>query len=456
MPRQASISPNDPDVAPDYVDAAGLNEQAKEQAAKPPADDIVDCGQNLQCLHSLNAELETVEADDDETPELGGEPSPLAEAAPSAAAPSSREEDFGSDDVPENKSDGNSSFREGECIPNTPDIPPDFVPVSEVAEKPDVDEAPTVETAAVGLSVPHWLRWSYFAATLVVVALFGVFVFSQTISALALAASLPVWAQYALLIPLGICALTLLGVCASLVWSWLRLRTVRQINLAALNELRRRAESRQDGISRFREARTHLESYMNEYPLTGKRASSLIDAGCPDRVLERLAQERTHLMDLATDSRDWLNEFRNRFQNRIDSAAKSRVRSWSIKAAGCVMASPLPLLDAMLILGISFKMIRDLSTLYNVRSGWSSTLVLFNRSLFYAFIAGVADEATESLGEVIGEEVSTMFGSTVLSSVGAGLARAVAPKLGEGAINGLFVHRLGSAAIRVLQPLRPK
>ncbi len=343
--------------------------------------------------------------------------------------------------------------RDGECVPNVPDIGPALVERADEPPAAKADSRTDAETAA-GLPVPAWLRWGYFAATLFLAALFGLFLFSQTISSIALAGTLPTWAQYALLVPLAFCGLVVLGVACSLVWSWLRLRTVRQVSLAAVEELRRRAESRKDGLEHFQEARRKLEKYMADYPLAGREAGRLQAAGLSADDIERLFGERDYLAGRSTDSKGWLDEFRAQFQARLDQAAARRVSSWAIKAAGCVMASPLPLLDAVLILGIALKMIRDLCVIYNVRTGGTATLVLLARAIRNAFLAGVAEDAAEKAGEILGEEMSALLGDTAMGTVSSSFARIVAPKLGEGAINGLFMRRLGKATIRMLQPLR--
>ncbi|MDR1744982.1 MAG: YcjF family protein [Planctomycetota bacterium] len=294
------------------------------------------------------------------------------------------------------------------------------------------------------------------AGTALVVAAFGVLIIGQAISALALAATLPVWAQYALLIPLGLCCLVLIGVCVALVRSWLRLRAIHQVDMNALEALRVRARTRQDGLEHFQAARAGLEKYLLHYPLNAKGRKRLHTAGIQPEEIESLARSRDRLAGFSTDSRSWLTAFREEFQNTLDAAARKRVDIWSLKAAGCVIASPLPLLDAVLVLSISLKMIKDLCFIYNVRATRSGTFILMNRAVAAAFIAGVAEGAAEVAGGMAAEELSGAIGESALNSFGAKAAGVIAPKLGEGAINAFFVRRLGKAAIRLLQPLRPQ
>ncbi len=442
------VSPNEPDVMPDYVDLkpppAPPPEPKRREAAPRPA--------ALECLHALNAEIAPAEP-------AAGRPKPAAEPeAAEAAEPAgvAVEADPALEAPGPVPDPGASLHREGECIPNIPDAAPEYVSAAEekaaaAAVPPPAEPAP----AAGGLLLPSWLRRSYFLVTVAVVALFGLLIFSQAVNALAMASALPVWAQYLLLIPLGLCAVALLGICAGLVHAWFRLRTVRQVDIAALDELRRREETRRDALGHYQAARTSLEEYLKKYPLEGG-AVRLASAGCGAARLEELVRERNYLIGREVDSRSWLEDFRIHFQGVLDAAAAERVNSWAIKAAGCVMASPVPLLDAGLVLGISLKMIKDVAALYNARAGGLSSLVLLNRAIFAAFIAGVAEQSMEKTGEMLGQELSGALGESTLGAFGAGALKLMGPKLGEGAINALFVRRLGRAAIRMLQPLRPK
>ncbi len=347
-----------------------------------------------------------------------------------------------------------TSHRDGECVANVPDIQPvlaaDEKIVSASASARAWEAAPPDVPPK---SIPAWMRWGYCTIALFLAGIFGVYLFSQAINALALAGTLPVWAQYLLLIPLGFCCLVVLGSVVGLARAWLRLRTMSQVDITALEELRQRAKTRKDGLERYQAARTTLENYLREYPL-GEH-SPLQGIGIPEDEIGALRRDREYLLGKTTDSQSWLADFSSLYQAKIDRAAEKRVASWSLKAAGCVMASPLPFLDAVLILGISFRMIRDLCVLYNVRTGKTGSVVLLSRSIRNAFIAGVAEDASTMAGEILGDEAASMFGETAVGAVGSSFARIIAPKLGEGAINGLFMRRLGRAAMRLLQPIRP-
>jgi uncharacterized membrane protein YcjF (UPF0283 family) len=396
------LSPNEPDVMPDYVDGKPAPSAGVALMEPPP------------------------------TP-------------PKSAGPAIKIETF---------PPPGTDHREGECVPNVPDVPPEPVDEKLVAPSgPDSD--PFYPDASDSVPPSPWLRW-YFGATVLVVGLFCFYLASQAISSLAYAATLSPWLRYTLLGIMGISCLAVLAVCAALIRSWFRLRRMRQVDVDALEELRRRAKTREDGIEHLQNARARLEEYLIAYPLSASARPGLREAGLSAAAIENLAKSRDRLVGRSSDSLTWLEDFRDRFQNEQDAAARARVKTWSLRAAGCVIASPVPLLDAILVLGISMKMIRDICVIYNLRAGRSGTLLLLNKAVAAAFIAGVAENASEIAGGYAAEEISQMVGEGVLHSMGARMAGVIAPKLGEGAINAFFIHRLGRSTVRMVQPLKPK
>ncbi|MCD8141138.1 MAG: DUF697 domain-containing protein [Planctomycetaceae bacterium] len=400
MPGYTDISPNEPDVTPDYIDdkpAPRAAVAAQTAVMEPP-------------------------------------PPPEAPARPEPAA--------------------SSNHREGECIPNVPDVEPETVAPDRVASAVRPGTAPAAPVEGRAPASP-WLRW-YLGATVLVVGAFCFFLTSQAISSLAYAATLAPWLRYPLLGILGLSCLAVVVVCAGLVRSWLRLRRMRQVDLAALEELRRRAKSREDGLEHMQAARASLEEYLLAYPLSAARQPVLLGAGLTAEAIEKLARSRDFLVGRSVDSMTWLDDFGRGFQDELDRAARARIKAWSLRAAGCVIASPLPFLDAVLVLTIALKMLRDVCVIYNIRASRSGLLLLLNKAIAAAFIAGVAEQATEIAGGYAAEELSEMVGEGVLVSLGARVAGVVAPKLGEGAVNAFFIHRLGRSAVRMVQPLKPK
>lgn len=483
MTKRSGLNPNIPDIEPDYVDIESPPSKPPDSNKPSPATSIgADKKVVAAPTHFLNAEILPAATPSEHN--AGKEP-PLDPTISPPPAPTPREVE---DSIPDSTGiakelitiDSNTGTEEmepsvagrsdkanhgaetsetnghraHECIPNVPDSTPDIVSGTEeavAAKLPGTvaDDAPepTVNNS--------WLRWDL-VVTVLIISIFGLLVFSQAISALALAATLPVWAQYLLLIPLGVCCLAVLFVCANVVIAWFRLRRVRQIDLEALEELRRRAKTRKDAVDHFQAARTELQNYLERYPLDADGARRLQAAGVSAATCEKLVRDRDYLLGKTTDSLSWLGEFRDQFQSTLEQSARARIKYWSLVAAGCVIASPIPLLDAALILGVASKMIKDLCFIYNVRSGRSTAFVILNRAIITAFIAGVAEDAAAMATDAASDELAGIFGESAIGAFGAGMARFIAPKLGEGAINAFFINRLGKATLRLLQPLKPR
>ncbi len=448
MSAVSELSPNEPDVVPDYIDdlpgspemgktvAARKTIQDRDNRSAPPVENVLKIKPASEPAAAAPVPVRTP------VPTLDSPHIANAAAANNAADPG-----------PAAKRAAAAAHRENECVPNVPDITPDFLSDAEAGAAVGARRPPESRPDPQTGDAPVWLRWRMLGLVLLSGCL-GLVLISQAISAFALAASLPVWARYLLLIPLALCGLAVVFVGVRLGEAWLRLRAIHQVDMESLEELRRRAESRQDGIEHLQNARTHLENYLKHYPVAS--AAALRAAGLANPALEKLAAGRERLIGRALDSRSWLEDYRASFQTHLDAAAMARVNAWSLKAAGCVIASPLPLLDAALILGISLKMLKDLCVLYNVRTSKSGSLLLLKRTIAAAFIAGVASDGMEIAGGWAGEELGGFLGESTLNSLGARVAGVVTPKLGEGAINAFFIRRLGKAAICLLQPLRAK
>lgn len=367
--------------------------------------------------------------------------------------------------------------RENECIANVPDATPDLL-AADVASRP----LASVNTDPVGDAeggVPRafgWLGRGYLAAVALLAGLFGLFVFGQVINTLALMDRLPAWAWWLCAVPVGLCGLVVLGVCVSMIMSWFRLRKFRQVNMDALAALAERAKTRQDGIRHGQEACERLKGYLEAFPLGGAEDGE--GAPCPPsgldpETLADLREKRAWLSGRKIDSMAWIAAFRAHFQAPLDGASDRLVKRYALQAGLCAMASPLPLLDTLLILGLSMRMIRDLCGIYRLRVTSMTAPVLFVRVVRNAFLAGVGQEtarwgyetaedwvktfsgagASDGAADGAAETAAEVAGHTMAGGIASSAMRFVGPKLAEGAVNALFMQRLGRAAIRLLQPV---
>lgn len=108
--------------------------------------------------------------------------------------------------------------------------------------------------------------------------------------------------------------------------------------------------------------------------------------------------------------------------------------------------SPFPVLDNLIILHSCIMMLGDLLRIYNLRVGGVSTVWILVRVVAQAYLAGHMQDLTEAVAEAVPEYGGELGGQLL------GIAKKIGVKAGEGAINGLFVHRPGRHSMRLLQP----
>ena len=86
-------------------------------------------------------------------------------------------------------------------------------------------------------------------------------------------------------------------------------------------------------------------------------------------------------------------------------------------------------------------------TLFTVGGGSSRMAVTLA-----AFIAGRVDSLAEAAGDQLGEALGSASAG-VVGKAGSAILGKLIGKTAEGAVNGLFVYRLGKAAIKRLRPI---
>jgi putative membrane protein len=103
-------------------------------------------------------------------------------------------------------------------------------------------------------------------------------------------------------------------------------------------------------------------------------------------------------------------------------------------------ASPLALLDAVLVVARSLRMIREIAAIYGFRPGGLAALGLLRRVIVQAVGVAGADLAGEVTAEMLG-------------GLGHKVAGTVSARLGVGLFAGTRVARLGLATLRACRPM---
>jgi len=183
------------------------------------------------------------------------------------------------------------------------------------------------------------------------------------------------------------------------------------------------------------QARASLRAYLRHYPLETSQTRQLRESGVTNEDLNRLRRARRRLFDLppGLNDMDWVAEFRRQFQQALDEAALERVEAYSRRASLSALQSPDPLLDRMVFLYSAAAMISDLARIYNLRTAFGSTPVVFAQTLIRACLDAGRQEAAKDdapRGPVAGSASRTT----------------------QDELSGLLIRRLGLQAMRLLQP----
>ena len=315
----------------------------------------------------------------------------------------------------------------------------------EAALRQAIEEESQTGTLA---SLLRGLSRLYVAGGLAMATLFVLFAYAQTLQILAHLSTQPDWIRYSGYGFLGVLATALLAFAGRFAWTFARYRYNRQVSLKELQSLSDRRALRELARRRGIEAVASLRRYLKSYDLDSRGAQQLLTRFGVDVRALRVAREWLLDDEHYASADAWLVEFRQRFQDRLDEAAQSRMKTYAMRVAASTAASPNGLVDGSIVLTSCFALFGDLCRLYNLRLGAMATLKLLGWSFTNAYLAGRLDDLADHLADT---------DMTWAANEGAGavmqLAKPFVAKLAEGAANGLLIRRLGKQAIRLLQPV---
>ncbi len=342
--------------------------------------------------------------------------------------------------------------------------PPKFRPVTEKersAHQQEVDAALQEKAEAMlsslqareGWKIPRPVRRAGTLILLALAAMLGLFLVTQVVQFVADIHALPVWsrtlAQACLILFGGI----LVFLFAGLLWGIVRLQRSPRIHLKALARLSERQELQAIAQQKQTEARGALEDYLRNYQLTAKLQKRFTAIGMTEEEWSSLESAKARLLDAnrPATSPDWLEEFELTFLGILDRCAKRRVAKYAFRVGAGTAASPMAMVDQMIVLYGSTAMIKELFCIYHLRPAAGQTLVLLTKSLTHTYLSGMAEAATESVADWIAETLPDA--GTAL--VGGGL-KFVGAKSAEGLLNANLIRRLGSSSVSMLQPINKR
>ncbi|WP_291320149.1 DUF697 domain-containing protein [Desulfonatronospira sp.] len=247
----------------------------------------------------------------------------------------------------------------------------------------------------------------------------------------------------------------ILVVVIKLAGRFLAFRSLSSVDIKALKMLAQRRRFRWLAQQKQDEAREALAGYLKDYRLKDLDADAL---GLDRQEVARIDSCRQNLLDSYghLDSATWLTQMDETFVHALDKAANRRIRLYSRNVGLGTAASPIKFIDQLIVLYASLKLISELLQIYNLRPALGQSAAILSRSIIQAYLSGIIGEHSEAGVETFGDYYQSIFGEISFAtgvSAATDAARYALPKVGEGALNGFLVWRLGRQARRMVRPL---
>ena len=252
------------------------------------------------------------------------------------------------------------------------------------------------EFSRTGLKIPPAVYRGSRLALLLLSGVLGLFILTEGTSLYREIFTLPPLGQYIALGAGGIFIFLIVLVIIRLFMLLFGLKRSPHINLKALSILEERVELRSLTAKHSEMARSELKEYLNTYPLDNY--SLLLNAGLTEKTINELEKARADLLSSShpVSAQEWLQTFTARFQNPLELAAKNRIKRFAGRVALGTAASPIGVIDQIIVLYGSLAMIKDILTLYNLRPAFGESAVMLSRAIMQAYLSGMLGEATEN------------------------------------------------------------
>ncbi len=307
---------------------------------------------------------------------------------------------------------------------------------------------------AQGWHLPAGVRRACSGVLITVAAVLGLFVVSQTVQFAADIRALPEWGQWLAAAGVILFGGVLAMVVGGLLWGVVRLRRSPRIHLKAMAILAERQRMQRFALESQEQARTMLEAYLHDYPVSQTGWKRLFAIGMTEDEWARLQFVRNRLLDASRllETGEWLEDFKD-FQTVLDEVARRRINKYAKRVGFGTAASPLAMVDQMIVLYGSTAMVKDLFAIYRLRPAFGQTAVILSRSMVHTYLSGVLEEATETISQTLSDSMAAAVGEGVGVVTGT-LGKEVCAKGAEATLNGVLIWRLGKSAMKLLQPVK--
>jgi len=152
-----------------------------------------------------------------------------------------------------------------------------------------------------------------------------------------------------------------------------------------------------------------------------------------DRAREAIALRKGD----APDAETLLTLVENEAMRPLDARASDAARRGAGRVAAATALLPSGVLDAVAVLYLNVRMVREIAVVYGGRAGWLGSWRLLRQVIVHLAATGMI---------ALGDD----FFSAIL---GGGALAKLSRRAGEGAINGALTARIGIAAMEVCRPL---
>gem|GEM_PF-5347854 len=215
------------------------------------------------------------------------------------------------------------------------------------------------------LPLPEWLlNHGLKIATFVILVFGGLIVFSYTLTTLTQISALPLRVQP---IALGVLAALFIEIGIG-AWrcllSVMRLRRAQSINLHSLAAWKERVEARERAAHDAKAAVRDLCMFLQTFPL-----DKMEQRGFTADEIKALRIHQSRLLEGASEhaANEWLKRYRDDFQATLLMIGQRLTERRARSIAWRVAASPLPLLDTLVVLNGARQLIMNLCDLHRLR-----------------------------------------------------------------------------------------
>lgn len=286
--------------------------------------------------------------------------------------------------------------------------------------------------------------------------LLALFVVAQASSIIVTLASMPSWAAWVTGAALALLLTAVLYASGRLVVAYVRLCESPNIQLEALEKLSERQDLRRLANKKLQKAKDRLRAYVRNYPLDEELGELFGQWGVEESEIKNLILARDRLVDSRRRkaSDEWIEDYKERFQSRLDTIAAKRISRWARRVGVKTAALPYPMADTLVACYCSYEMLSDLCRVYNVRFGRWNTVAVLVYTVWITLIAGGVDELEGEVEEGFDWAADNLPTGAVKEGMKdmPGLGKLFS-KLAAGTLNALLLRRLGKRCQQLLRPV---